>query len=1489
MGSVPWLRRVVFVLFLCCFGFVLFGEAQHHLWGKDRLAMATRGYGLTADPNSRPNAAFLIPGSQPPPAAASLPYHLSRETHALALRGYPVEVRTGGAVGSWVINYRFRATQRREFQQGNAVTRVPWRGTYEYPHPGFPVYEVDPTSDNISALAKSVQESARHVIATNTDINPRRPYSVAVSFEIDEGNNMSVGLPLMTLQQFRSGPRFLELLQEGLARVTQSDSAAVLSNRMTMSVKAYPTDVGTARRRRGGCVGEVSEPVQAKKFWSPATDTDCLIHCLAFFVRKASGASTDSMKHFCRQPEMYVLQLMAELQREAAADTGAAAFDRASPDEVLPLFHAAGHKLRVLVHFEGAPEPTSYGDARWPPYHIRQLGAHFVVIRNPEVHYGRPRKNRKGALVESKRREERVVHVEGIGWATSNGSKPSERVCGACGRLEVVCKPVPHNRGLSSCARCGLFPRGEACAAMHVVSCDKPLSCSRCGLHFDSEVGKALHACETAKCKHCGDTTGTTHQCILAKQSAKPCPHGLVAYDLETRCRPDGIMEAACVCVSWVTFDPAYVVAMDEGGEVEGSCGTGAEVQRCSYVGKDCVAAFCEDLFVAKKWAYHTVAAHNGSKFDAHFLMERMVRGGLYKTLDITTDGTAIKFIRSRDGRPKKGEPKKPHSVLVIDSMATVPLALRAACKAFEVKTRKTFFSFTRLDKWVADGMDESYVCDNPAIDEYPEPKSAEDKADLAAFVAAREGKPFEFVKELVDYCATDCDAQLEVMIKYHDVFVRETAEIGGSGPRLSPWSFVTGAAATFGAWSILSYDPEACPLPTSPAPMTEQRRHMEADGIKWLALQARRRGREIDGMLYGHKVQVPGTKLRCLGRLDDEFFDMMYCNFSGCPHCYGDGTAADLVVASHKGMTQRQAREETEKKRELIESLGFAYTTSRSCEFARELKRTPGEELAEAMDAYHAVVRLNVRRCYAGGRVEPGALYYKCAEDEVLRSFDAVSLYPSVMVGEYEYPCGLPEILVGVRDEAAAAAFAECVASQDVSRYFGLIRCRVLVDRRRHHHPLVYRHHAGTQQEKLVASACAECGGRQPLRECGHAEQLLCEACAEGGTPCMHVRCCTECQAAHMARPCEHSDEERAFWLECTTAELEAALEAGDRLLDISEVHHFARRGKPTREYVGAWYRAKQRASGWPAHIAAMPPGPERDAAETAMLADLDAKALAAFGAPMNLRREEIAFNAGARQVAKINLNALYGKFGTRPERTAVAYVTDPDELGKVVDRKTTELRVGFICKNTDSGEPVTVMVYETAESNYQISQSTSVYVAIFVTAYGRLKLYREQLAPTGARALYWDTDSCLKVMKKTDPVPPCDDFLGEWGHEPEKDATAFASLGPKTYALDLVGGGVMAKCKGIGKAAAGSSMSVGLFKEILTGERACIFTRQEQWARTNAPVDGDCGYRIRVTRDFGRTTRLTAAKRAPLPPEFFEDGSLRAIRSAPFGHNTI
>ena len=109
-----------------------------------------------------------------------------------------------------------------------------------------------------------------------------------------------------------------------------------------------------------------------------------------------------------------------------------------------------------------------------------------------------------------------------------------------------------------------------------------------------------------------------------------------------------------------------------------------------------------------------------------------------------------------------------------------------------------------------------------------------------------------------------------------------------------------------------------------------------------------------------------------------------------------------------------------------------------------------------------------------------------------------------------------------------------------DVSTYFGLIKCTVLPPRDLFHPVLSYR-----TQGKLMFP--------------------LCKTCAD------------TCQQT----PCTHSDNERAIEGTWCTVELEKALEKGYRLLKIHEVWHFpATSDERFKEYINTFLKIKQEAS---------------------------------------------------------------------------------------------------------------------------------------------------------------------------------------------------------------------------------------------------------------------------------------------------------------------
>jgi hypothetical protein len=104
-----------------------------------------------------------------------------------------------------------------------------------------------------------------------------------------------------------------------------------------------------------------------------------------------------------------------------------------------------------------------------------------------------------------------------------------------------------------------------------------------------------------------------------------------------------------------------------------------------------------------------------------------------------------------------------------------------------------------------------------------------------------------------------------------------------------------------------------------------------------------------------------------------------------------------------------------------------------------------------------------------------------------------------------------------------------------------------------------------------------------------------------------------------------------------------------------------------------------------------------------------------------------------------------------------------------------------------------------------YSEHYKSNVYIAAFVTAYARLRLY-SALELLGRRVCYFDTDSVVYVSEDGSDILPVDNSgtLGAWSNElkktPDDYFVEFVSAGPKTYAMrSFSGKNDICKVKGI------------------------------------------------------------------------------------------
>lgn len=221
----------------------------------------------------------------------------------------------------------------------------------------------------------------------------------------------------------------------------------------------------------------------------------------------------------------------------------------------------------------------------------------------------------------------------------------------------------------------------------------------------------------------------------------------------------------------------------------------------------------------------------------------------------------------------------------------------------------------------------------------------------------------------------------------------------------------------------------------------------------------------------------------------------------------------------------------------------------------------------------------------------------------------------------------------------------------------------------------------------------------------------------------------CYTCAATQSAK-CSHTRDERALQGAWCTPELYKAMDLGYEISHVYEVHHFEKQKEGLlADYVNTFLRGKQEASGWPKQN--MTPE-DKDV----YVRDYEAHE------GIRLDPTRIEKNPGLRQVSKLMLTSLWGKFGQRGNRNQSKICATPSDLYSILFNEKYEVVDMHPCPTNDS--MLEVIYREISTLTCEEPCNTNVYVAAFTTSWARLRLL-EHLLQLGDRVLYYDTDSIL------------------------------------------------------------------------------------------------------------------------------------------------
>jgi len=259
-------------------------------------------------------------------------------------------------------------------------------------------------------------------------------------------------------------------------------------------------------------------------------------------------------------------------------------------------------------------------------------------------------------------------------------------------------------------------------------------------------------------------------------------------------------------------------------------------------------------------------------------------------------------------------------------------------------------------------------------------------------------------------------------------------------------------------------------------------------------------------------------------------------------------------------------------------------------------------------------------------------------------------------------------------------------------------------------------------------------------------------------------------------------------------TKELYLAMQYGYQVLQVYEVLHWpleSRSNNYFKGYMSFFLRQKQESEGWK-KAGASNEQPTEEEKETIIneLYQLN-------GNIGKMRPEKVRINPVMRQLAKLYLNCLWGKFGQSTDSTQQKKIYGYNEFLQL--RYHPEIDQQSIRYRHILGDAYHVH-YNNRKEYYTKNKRYNVWLAAAVTGNARFRLHSQMLKIGPERILYCDTDSIVFLYPKS-LCSLASRGLGNWVDEMKPGVTIreFIAMAPKTYMLVLSEGENTMKAKGI------------------------------------------------------------------------------------------
>ncbi|CAF2086546.1 unnamed protein product [Rotaria magnacalcarata] len=258
---------------------------------------------------------------------------------------------------------------------------------------------------------------------------------------------------------------------------------------------------------------------------------------------------------------------------------------------------------------------------------------------------------------------------------------------------------------------------------------------------------------------------------------------------------------------------------------------------------------------------------------------------------------------------------------------------------------------------------------------------------------------------------------------------------------------------------------------------------------------------------------------------------------------------------------------------------------------------------------------------------------------------------------------------------------------------------------------------------------------------------------------------------------------------------------------------------------------------------------------------------------------------NKSLRLMAKIILNAAFGRWGLNPQRFKHSeIVSSRQELWGILN-DTTRFKVSEIY----FGERNCLVYYKRLDDQPKQRSTVNVAIAAYISSLARIYLHKEISKFKDTATIYFDTDSIISIGSKdkgdykiTCPKLP---LLGQFTNEiPNERGIMFVSIGPKCYSLKTIDENDVIKCSTKSKGftlnkTSESELNFESYFNLLINKTRRLPIKTTEFKKTSL---GEI-----TIQTYSKFLKYTYDKRKVLDPELNEKGEIIAIKTVPWGYN--